>query len=289
MTDLRQLDDAREELWRAFGAVELVPVAHPRQRHITFEVRGEGIRALAKRYQGVTVDRVREICGAERRARKAGVPVPEELYRSRAMPLVVHEFVEGEHRADLPSALVSASAASFVGVVAALGAFAPGWRSGRPAGLPRHAQCALATTADAAVSAMITSCWDRLVGLDRSAQYRSCHGDWRADNLLFREHRVAAVLDWEAVVQMPVCEAAGYAAANLTQSWRPGLYHPLTVEPITTFLAAAEQAWQALGGAWCPEQARLASLFAACVRLVQDRQQTRDAVTLEQLRRALGA
>lgn len=177
MTDLRQLDDARDELWRAFGAVELVPVAHPRQRHITFEVRGEGTRAIAKLYQGVTVDRVREICGAERRARKAGVPVPKELYRSRAMPLVVHEFVEGEHRADLPSALVSVSATSFVGVVAALGAFDPGWRSGRPAGLPRHARCALATSADAAVSAMITSCWDRLVGLDRSAQYRPCHGD----------------------------------------------------------------------------------------------------------------
>lgn len=90
-------------------------------------------------------------------------------------------------------------------------------------------------------------------------------------------------------MQMPVCEAAGYAAANLTQSWRPGLYHPLTVEPIMTFLAVAEQGWQAPGGAWCPEQARLASLFAACVRLVQDRQQTREAVTLDHLRPALGA
>lgn len=288
VVDPRQLDDARQELWRAFGAVELVPVAHPRQRHITFEVCGEGTQAIAKLYQGVTVDQVREICGAERRARK-GVPVPKMLYRSRAMPLVVHEFVEGEHRADLPSALVGASATSFVGVVAAQGAFDPGWRSGRPAGLPRHAQCALATTADAAVSAMITSCWDRLVELARPAQYRACHGDWRADNLLYREHKVAAVLDWEAVVRMPVCEGAGYAAANLTQSWRPGLDHPLTVEPIMTFLAAAELGWQALGGAWCPEQARLASLFAACVRLVQDRQQTREAVTLDQLRRALGA
>lgn len=203
------------------------------------------------------------------------------------MPLVAHELIDGQHRVDLSSALVGASAASFVDVVRALGAFAPDWRSGRPAGLPRHAQWALATTADVAVSAAITSCWDRLVRLDRPAQYRCCHGDWRADNLLYREQRVAAVLDWEAVVRMPVCEAAGYAAVNLTQSWRPSLYCPLTVEPIVTFLAAAEQRWQARGGTWCADQAQFASLFAACLRLVQDRQQMREAVTLDQLRHAL--
>ncbi len=99
---------------------------------------------------------------------------------------------------------------------------------------------------------------------------------------------MVAVLDWEAVVRMPVCEAAGYAAVNSTQSWRPSLYCPLTVEPIVTFLAAAEQRWQALGGTWRADQAQLASLFAACIRLLQDRQQMREAVTLDQLRHALG-
>jgi hypothetical protein len=64
---------------------------------------------------------------------------------------------------------------------------------------------------------------------------------------------------------------------------------PLITEPIVTFLAVAGQRWQAIGGTWCSEQAHLASLFAACVRLVQDRVQMREAVTLDRLRHALGA
>lgn len=275
------------ELVGVFSRAHVSAFWHPQQRHSTFDVRSPDVHAIAKLYGSLDVAAVGAVASAEQLVRAADVPVPRELYRSSELPLIVHEYVEGEHRTDPSPPLIGASAAAFVKSVLALAGFRASWAPPRPADLPRRAQVAEASTVDTQLVQEIRSCWQMLYERAVAAPGRACHSDWRADNMLCRGEEVAAVLDWESLVHMPACEAMGYAAAAVSHSWRDDLYRPVEVEPVLAFLAAAEREWTAAGGIWCARLAYAASRYSGAVRLAEDRARGCEVLSLDTLRRSL--
>lgn len=252
-------------------------------------MRGPDVHAVAKLYRGWEVAALGDLASAERLVRAAGVPVPNELHRSVDLPLVIYEYVEGEHRTRLSSSLITQSAAVFVRAVVALADFEPSWAPRRPSTLPRRAREAGASTVDSRLVLEIRGGWQMLHELAASAAAYACHSDWRADNLLYRGEEIVAVLDWESLVRVPVCEALGYAAAAVTHSWREELYRPVEAEPAIGFLAAAQREWAAAGGAWFERQAYTACRYAAVVRLAEDRARGCEGISLAGLCSALPA
>jgi aminoglycoside phosphotransferase (APT) family kinase protein len=45
------------------------------------------------------------------------------------------------------------------------------------------------------------------------------HGDWRCEHLRFRDGRVSATYDWEALMPLPETEVVGVTAASFTTDW----------------------------------------------------------------------
>lgn len=271
----------------AFANLHVVAVRHPSQRHHTFEVRGPHLHAVAKLYRGLDVAAVRTVSAGEHLVRQAGIPVPRELFRCGEYPLVVHEYVEGEHRTDPSPSLIAASAGMFVRAVVALNGFDPGWAPTRPAALPRRAREAEAVTADTRLLREIHEGWERLHELAVATPAHTCHSDWRADNVLYHDEEIVSALDWESLVRIPACEAMGYAAVSVTHSWRDEIYRPVQTEPPLLFLGAAERQWTAAGGAWYARQAQAAALYSAVLRLAEDRARGCEAVSLAGLSGAL--
>jgi hypothetical protein len=48
---------------------------------------------------------------------------------------------------------------------------------------------------------------------------RLAHGDWRCEHLRFRDGRISATYDWEALMPMPETEVLGVTAASYTTDW----------------------------------------------------------------------
>lgn len=279
----------QDELIEKFGPHRLVPFLHTNQRNDTWLLHSEqGMTAIVKWYHWLSSDAITEVIEAERRARDAGVPVPRVLYRSTSRPLVVYAHADGQHYvADSPT-LVDACAELFVRQLGGLHGFRPTWAPARPSGLPRRARESITNSSDQRLERAISESWYQLAALAADQPVTASHTDWRADNMLFLDDEVAAVLDWEDVVLLPAAEAVGYAAGSLTHSWRETLQRPLALPAVMRFLEAAGErlAWQP--GSPRMAHARLAAYFTCAVRLAEEQHRGGAAVTYGELQTALG-
>lgn len=264
------------------------PLAHPRQRNRTWRVQtAEGRDGVAKQYAHLCGEDVHELSKIERRLRSAGLPMPEMIEWSADPPTTIHELVDGQHCTRPTQAMIDDAARVFGLQIKALRRATISWAPRRPAGLPeRSRQAAVAAPSTALRNAIVAS-WRTLSHLARTQPSVTTHGDWRADNLLYLEDRIAAVLDWEILIEMPLGEAVGYAAASLTHSWRPELQTPVDPDLVAHFLQQSE----ALGvlptaGAG---HARLAAFHAVAVRVVEDASAGIATPTLASIVRHLGA
>ncbi|MGK5496746.1 phosphotransferase [Streptomyces sp. URMC 125] len=261
-------------------------IEHPRQRNDTWLVRYRGADAVAKRFRLLSTDSVAELCAVESRLRSAGVPVPELVYRSVDAPVVAHALVHGEHITHPTASMVSECVRVFASQLLALRGTRASWAPGRPDPMPRRARAALDAATSADTRELVVTAWRALVAMARGSVGVTSHADWRADNILFHDGRVAAVFDWEDLVLLPAAEAVGYAAASLTHTWREEVHAPVTLEPIELFLALAEE-----NGVLRPEagtHARTAALYLAAVRLAEDQRRGLAVLSGGELRKALG-
>lgn len=264
------------------------PLAHPRQRNRTRLLNiGSGRPSVLKEYTHLCGEDVRALSKIERRLRSAGVPMPEMLDWSSEPPTTVHEYVDGEHRTDPTPEMVDAAAEVFARQLKVLRRASAPWVPRRPDGLPARSREAAHAARSSSLRDAIVGSWHRISALAGTHSWTTTHGDWRADNLLYADNAVLAVLDWEILISVPVAEAVGYAAASLTHSWRPDLRTPLDPSTVVAFIQSAER-----HHALAPREtghARLAALHMAAVRLVEDEADGIDAPTLSELTRHLGA
>ncbi|HEX5567660.1 MAG TPA: phosphotransferase [Streptomyces sp.] len=266
---------------RVLGRIE-----HPRQRNHTWLVRYQGAGAVAKRFRLLSTDAVAELCTIESRLRSAGVPVPELVYRSVDAPVIAHALVHGDHVTRPTAAMVADCVRVFASQLLALRGTRANWAPDRPECLPGWARAALDAATSTSTRELVVTSWQALITMARGSAEVTSHADWRADNILFRDERVAAVLDWEDLISLPAAEAIGYAAASFTLTWREEIYAPVALEPIELFLALAEE-----NGMLRPEagmHARTAALHMAAVRLAEDQQRGLAALSSGELRKALG-
>jgi Ser/Thr protein kinase RdoA (MazF antagonist) len=187
----------------------LTPLSHENQRNETWHLQTDHGRVIVKWYRWLSRDAVTEVVEAEDRARYAGLPVPDVLYRSLREPLVSYAYVDGVHRIPCVSADVDTCAALFVRQLDGLSSFRPRWTPTRPARLPHRAEEAVCRSDDARLAQAVTETWEQLGQLAAIEAVSASHTDWRADNILFAGDKVAAVLDWEDVVLLPAAEAVG--------------------------------------------------------------------------------
>lgn len=278
------------ELTEVFGLHRLAPSRHTNQRNDTWLLHSEqGVAAVVKWYRWLPEDAIAGVIEVECRARDAGVPVPDVLYRSTSRPLVVYAYVAGEHRVPNSFELVDACAELFVRQLVGLDGFRPTWTPARPSNLPRRAQEAIAKGSDCRLGQAISESWHQLARLALDRPVVASHTDWRADNILvLDDHQVAAVLDWEDVVMLPAAEAVGYGAGSLTHSWRESLYRPVALPPVMRFLEMAGRRLTWKPGSPEMVHARLAAFFTCAVRLAEDQHCGRSAVTHEELQATLG-
>lgn len=284
-----QIELIHIELIEKFGPHRLIPSHHTNQRNDTWLLHSEqGVVGVVKWCRWLSNKTMTGVIEAERRARAAGVPVPEVLYRSISRPLVVYAYVDGEHRIPDSIALTDACAESFVRQLDGLRGFLPTWTPARPSSLPRRAHEAIANSPDQRLGRAVSESWHRLAELAADQPVAASHADWRADNILFLDREVAAVLDWEDVVMLPAAEAAGYAAGSLTHSWRETLQRPLALPAVMRFLEVTGEllAWQP--GSPEMAHARLAAYFTCAVRLAEEQHRGGAAVTYGELQTALG-
>jgi hypothetical protein len=241
-----------------------------------------------KSFRSLSRDAVTGIIQAEEWARAAGLPVPDVLYRSAQWPLIAYAYVNGRHQIPGDPALISICAELFVRQLGALRGFRPTWTPIRPDRLPRRAQEASNNCSDNRLCEAIRESWQQLSRLACDRPGVASHVDWRADNILFLDGQVAAVLDWEDVVLLPSAEAVGYGAGSLTHSWREALYRPLALPAVMWFLAAAGNrlAWEP--GSPEAAHARLAAFFTCAVRLAEDQQRGAAGISYDDLRASLG-
>jgi Phosphotransferase enzyme family len=277
------------ELTELFGSHRLVPSRHTNQRNDTWLLYSEqGVTAVVKWYRWLSGDAITGVIEAECRVRKVGVPVPEVLHRSTRGPLVVYAHIDGQHCVPDSLTLVDACAELFVRQLVGLRGFRPTWTPARPSRLPRRAQEAIVNSPDQRLERAISESWYQLAALAADQPVTASHTDWRADNLLVRDGKVAAVLDWEDVVTLPAAEAVGYAAGSLTHSWRETLQRPLALPAVMRFLEVAGErlAWQP--GSPEMAHARLAAYFTCAVRLAEEQHRGGAAVTYGELQTAIG-
>jgi hypothetical protein len=260
----------REELAEAFDSCLIEPFAHPMQRNRTFMVVTSTVNAVAKLYIGLGVSEVEEIGCAEALVARAGVPVPRLLYRSTAIPLVVHEYVPGEHRQPTGGRDIRRCADWFHRQLDALRSFVPARVVRRPAQPPLRARLAADRAKDARIRALIWATWDRLSVLANRTVATVSNTDWRTDNFLSGPHGLSAVVDWESLVTLPAGEAVGYAAASFTHSWRGELYRPFDIAEASSFVAALPTRSSLLAEPTSSLQLRLALAFTGAVRLGED-------------------
>ncbi|MGY0386377.1 phosphotransferase [Nocardioides sp. WG-D5] len=264
------------------------PFAHPRQRNRTrLDSDGSGRPSVLKEYAHLCGEDVRALSKIEHRLRSAGVPMPEMLDWSAEPPTTVHEYVNGEHRTDLTPEMIDAAAEVFAKQLKVLRRTSAPWVPRRPVGLPARSREAAHAARSSYLRDAIVGSWHRISELAASHPWTTTHGDWRADNLLYADDGVLAVLDWEILISVPVAEAVGYAAASLTHSWRPDLRAPLDPGTVVTFIRSAERHHALAPGE--TGHARLAALHVAAVRLAEDEADGIDAPTLSELTRHLGA
>lgn len=264
------------------------PLAHPHQRNQTQLLNdGSGRPSVLKEYTHMCGEDVRALAKIEHRLRTAGVPMPEMLDWSAEPPTTVHEYVDGEHRTDPTLEMVDAAAEVFAKQLKVLRRTRAPWVPRRPVGLPARSREAARAARSSSLRDAIVGSWHRISELAASHPWTTTHGDWRADNLLYADNAVLAVLDWEILISVPVAEAVGYAAASLTHSWRPDLRTPLDPGTVVTFIHSAERHHALAPGE--TGHARLAALHVAAVRLAEDEADGIDAPTLSELTRHLGA
>jgi hypothetical protein len=250
-------------------------------------LRSEGRDAVVKLYRRLSDDAVTGIIEAEERARAAGLPVPEVLYRSAQWPLIAYAQVNGMHQIPSDPALINICAELFVRQLGALRGFRPTWTPIRPDRLPRRAREVIHNCSDNQLREAIHESWRQLSRLAGEQPEVASHVDWRADNILFSDGQVAAVLDWEDVVLLPSAEAVGYGAGSLTHSWREALHRPLDLSAVMWFLEAAGNrlAWEP--GSSGAVHARLAAFFTCAVRLAEDQQRGAATISYDDLRVSL--
>lgn len=267
----------------ALGADSVTPLRHERQRNQTWLVSSASGLVVVKWYRWLTGPEIDAILSAEALARAAGLPVPVVLDRFADGTVVVYAFARGVHLLPERPGLVDACAEMFVRQLDALADFVPTWMPARPTTLPTNAAEAAASSQDPRLSRTITTTWRELARLAADQPATASHVDWRADNLLFADGGVSAVLDWEAIASLPAAEAVGYAAGSCTQSWRASLSRPLTLPPVVRFLktCAARRGWTPNA----PEaaHARLAALHTCAVRVARDQQRGAAAVSVKDL------
>jgi hypothetical protein len=283
----QQLEHLQAELTPLFGPHQLIPARHINQRNETWLLRSERGDAVVKLYRCLSHDALTGIIEAEERARGAGLPVPAVLYRSARWPLIVYAYVHGTHQIPGDPALINICAELFVRQLGALRGFRPTWTPIRPDGLPRRAQEAINNCSDNQLRETIRASWQQLSRL-ACDQEAASHVDWRADNILFLNGQVAAVLDWEDVVLLPSAEAVGYGAGSLTHSWREALYRPLALPAVMWFLEAAGNRLAREPGSPGAAHARLAAFFTCAVRLAEDQQRGAATIAYDDLRASLG-
>lgn len=256
-------------------------IAHPRQRNATFVLpQAQPGPVVVKRYAHLRAVQTSGIEDAERRAIDHGVPVPPCIYRSRRLPIVVHDYVAGVHRQVGAPAEIGACARHFAASLRALRGLTPHWAPPRPTTLPYRSRQAVEASTDQALNAAVWASWQRLSTLARTTPTVSAHTDWRSDNFLLAPRGFAAILDWESIVQLPAAEAIGYAAGSFTHSWREDLGAPVQIEPITAFITAISHEEV---GAWTWPHAGHAVFLTAATRLVEDRLRGIEHITLRQL------
>lgn len=266
----------------------VVPLAHPRQRNRTWRVRNvDGQEYIAKEYAHLCGDDVQELFKIERRLRSAGLPLPEMIAWCAEPPTTIHEYVEGQHCTRPSAVMVDDVVRAFGRQLKALRGESSPWTPRRPAGLPRRSRQAAIAGRSTVLRSAIVGTWRRLTQLATSQPSVTTHGDWRADNLLYAGGKLAAVLDWEILIDVPVGEAVGYAAASLTHSWRPELRTPLDLSVVVQFIERAE-ALHVLP-AEAAGHARLAALHTVVVRLAEDAAAGVPTPTLAAVTRHLGA
>lgn len=271
-----------------FSTVPPHSLAHPRQRNRTRLLPAEDGRVcVAKEYAHLCGEDVEALCRIERRLRSAGVPMPEMLDWSADLSSTVHEYVDGQHSTEPTPLMIESAVEVFAKQLKVLRRQSAPWTPPRPVGLPIRSREAAVAASSTSLRNAIVSSWRKLSHLAQTQPLVTTHGDWRADNLLFDADAVIAVLDWEIIIDLPLAEAVGYAAASLTHSWRPDLRRLLDPTAITTFLNAAER----LGvlTAVASGHARLAALHIAAVRVVEDETDGIATPTLTELTRHLGA
>lgn len=264
------------------------PLAHPHQRNRTWRVSNvDGREGVAKEYAHLCGEDVEELFKIERRLRSAGLPMPEMIAWSANPPTTIHEYVQGQHRTQPTDGMIDDVVRVFGHQLKALRGERVPWTPRRPVGLPRRSKQAAIAGRSTALRSAIVGSWRRLTRLATTQHSVTTHGDWRADNLLYAGDQLAAVLDWEILIDVPVGEAVGYAAASLTQSWRPELRAPLDVSVVVQFLKRAEALHVLPGEA--TGHARLAALHTVAVRLAEDAAAGVPTPTLAAVTRHLGA
>lgn len=263
-------------------------ITHPRQRNQTRRVHvADGRPAVAKEYTYLCGDDVGDLFKIERRLRSAGVPMPEMLDWSADPPMTIHEYVEGDHSTQPSSVMIDSAVRAFARQLKALRRETVPRAPRRPVGLPARSRDAAIAARSSSLRNAIDGSWRRLSQLARTQPWVTTHGDWRADNLLFRGDEIVAVLDWEILIDLPAAEAVGYAAASLTHSWRTDLRVPLDAKVITAFLDCAERLGLINGST--SGHARLAAFHIAAVRLVEDQAVAIDTPSLVDITGELGA
>jgi aminoglycoside/choline kinase family phosphotransferase len=265
-----------------------VGLTHPHQRNHTWRVRSvDGREGVAKEYAHLRGKDVQELFKIERRLRSSGLPMPEMITWSADPPTTIHEYVEGQHCTQPTAAMIDDAVRVFGRHLKALRSESAPWTPRRPVGLPRRSRQAAIVGRSTALRNAIVGSWRRLTHLAMTQPSVTTHGDWRADNLLYAGDRVVAVLDWEILIDVPVSEAVGYAAASLTHSWRPELRSPLDPSVVVRFLERAE-ALRVLPGETAGH-ARLAAFHMVAVRLAEDTAAGIPTPTLTAITRHLGA
>jgi hypothetical protein len=273
--------EVEKEITDALGPCSVEPFSHPWQRNRTFLVRCGRLQAIAKLYADLGLVDLQDIGRAEVFVSNAGVGVAPLLFQSATIPLVIHERLPGVHRQPVTNRDVEHAADWFQVQLAALRSLGPARLVQRPSRPPERARRAGARAQDPAVRDLIRTTWQRLSELaDRTVPTVS-HTDWRTDNLLYRHDRLSAVLDWESIVELPAGEAAGYAAASFTHSWRPNLYRPFEIETTSAFMRALRKRMPLLDEDLSGRQFRVATAFTAAVRLGEDQVRGMAASTRE--------
>ena len=252
------------------GVDTLHALSHPEQFNATWTARLNGGLAVLKHYRHSTPTQITDILEAEQLASRAGIPAPRVLHRFTDQTFVLYEHIGGEHIVPTTGDLINECADIFSTQLRALHQFNPTWGPPRPATLPRQALRALAHTSAEPWRNLVTDDWAELCRLAAVSPTQASHVDWRCDNILFSAGRVTGVLDWESVISLPAPEAAGYAAASLTHSWRPELHQPVDLALVAHFLRCLQTKT-----AWADDtpqarHARLAARYKCAVRLAED-------------------